>query len=607
MTLLSTLLPRIASVKHYLFFNGFYLVSLVLYIVTSTYHQNFYNSFLFYFYAPYSNFKSWFPQFYFPAFIFVVFLKTTLFIGILALTFYLFKRITRSNQQWKYNQHSGYWRFISYELLIVFIFFLFYLGFYFLTKQLLPYTLLDSVQHLLAKGFLLYISFHATFIIAGNFNRVKLYLNNYLLEPQLPYNLSLLRILFFTYMIFIYLAMYNFAMPIVSLTARVPLPFIGWFIDIIPINTKIYSIFLWLGIISCVFILLGFKTRWFLLINAVCVFYVISTPNFFGKLGHRQLVIWICWIFAFSKCFDAFSLDSKWNKTEVVKSADYTFPIRFIWLQLGIIYLWAGFYKLWDGGFDWALGQSMINQVQLEWLQHYDTMPAIRIDRYPVLLKIGGLLVIGFELCYILLMLKPASRWVAAIGGLVMHNVIGYFMYIAFLHLLQAFYFFYIDFTGWFSKGKENTKTVFGYSKLAFGTGITILSLNFCCGMFSIDTYPFSAYPKYSAIIPNNIKIIHFEAYLQDSSLVNVHSIGKKNNFRWESYGWLEYNLINDFEQGQNVQKRLNDYWAIWQSHNPELRSIKKINVFIKQRPVAPEGIHNCKTVAFMGTIEPHN
>jgi hypothetical protein len=605
MTFFRSLLLRISSIKKYLIFNSCYLLFLLVYFNTSSPHDKFYSSFYFYIIASFSNFKAWFPQFYVPVYLFIQSIKLLLGAGLIIFIYLIFKNVFNNKKWTSYNPQIGYWPFVGFELFIAFSFFLLYLGLYFLVHQMAPITLANSVQLFLAKGFLLQILFQSLVIVVGNYSRVKTYLIGYLLLPQLPYNLALLRVIFFTYTISIYLKRYHSALPTVSLSNKVALPYIGWLIDIIPVNASIYTVFVWLGVVCCMFIVVGYKTRWFLLINAVCVFYIMATPNFFGKLWHNQLVIWICWFFAFSKCFDALSLDAKLNKTKVVKSADYTFPIRFVWLQLGIIYFWAGFYKLWDGGFDWALGQSMINQVQLEWLQHYDKIPAIRIDHYPILLKLGGLVVIGFELGYILLVLKPANRWVAAIGGLVMHNAIGYFMYIAFLHLLQAFYFFYIDFTGWFSKGKENTKTVFDYSKLAFGSGITILSLNFCCGMFSIDSYPFSAYPKYSAIIPNNIKMIHFEAYLPDGSLIDVHSIGKKNNFRWESYGWLEYNLINDFEQGQNVQKRLNDYWAIWQSHNPELQNIKNINVFVKQRPVSPEGVNQIKTIAFMSVIVP--
>ncbi len=602
MILKSNIISFISKIRHYLIFNLGYLFFLVFAVLYFYYRREFYDAFHFYFEAPYNYFKLWFPKFYFEAYLFTIILKISFFVTLIASVYYLFRKSKQSASWIFYNIQSGYWRFIAYEFAIILPFFLLYLTLYFSLKYFVP-TAQNGLQILITRGFLLHISFQAVIILFGNFEKIRNYLKNYLLLPQLPHNIAVLRIVFFFYLAYIYDRKYFSALPTVSLTSKVSLPYIGWLIELIPVNTSIYTVFIFIGIICCAFIVIGYKTRWFLLVNAVCAFYIIATPNFFGKLWHEQLVIWICWFFALSRCYDALSLDAKLSKKPIVKSADYTFPVRFIWLQLGIIYFWAGFYKLWDCGFDWALSQSMINQVQLEWLQHYDKIPAIRIDNYPILLKISGLLVIGFELCYILFVLKPATRWIAAAGGLLMHNVIGYFMYISFSHLLQAFYVVYVDFTCLFSKGKQNAEVVFGYSKAAFGTGILVLSINFLCGMFSIDTYPFSSYPKYAAIIPDTIKIIHFEPYLPDSNTVDVHAVGKKNNFRWESYGWLEYGLIKDFETGQDVQKRLYDYWEIWQSHNPELKEYKNVKVSVRERPVSPEGINQNKITQFMGTI----
>ncbi len=63
----------------------------------------------------------------------------------------------------------------------------------------------------------------------------------------MPYNLALLRVIFFTYTISIYLKRYHSALPTVSLSNKVALPYIGWLIDIIPVNASIYTVFVWLG------------------------------------------------------------------------------------------------------------------------------------------------------------------------------------------------------------------------------------------------------------------------------------------------------------------------------------------------------------------------
>src|SRR5690606_29975785 len=121
----------------------------------------------------------------------------------------------------------------------------------------------------------------------------------------------------------------------------------------------------------------------------------------------------------------------------------------------------------WDSGFDWALSRSMVNQVQLEWLQHYDKIPFFRIDLYPALLYLGGMLVIAFELAYIFLLLKKHWRWFAVAGGVLMHSLINTFLYIQFFSKLWLFYFFYFDFNIFYRKRSVQAETVFQYSKKA--------------------------------------------------------------------------------------------------------------------------------------------
>ncbi len=586
---------NISSIRHYIIFNCCYFFLLAFYVFGELYWGDLYDFVFFYFDSPYTDFKLWFPRFHFWVFAVVLILKTGFYFSVASGILFVIKKSITNTEWLSYNKSNGYTGFVISELAIIFSVLLFYLLLYFFSVQYAPHVLHDKLQILIARGFLFHIAFQAIVVLSGNFRKVKGYLKKFFLLPQLPYNIALLRIIFFLYLALIYSGKYRSMLPTVSLKTKVALPYIGWLIEIIPVNASLYSAVVFAGIACCLFIALGFKTRFFLVINALCCFYIIAVPNFFGKLWHEQLVIWITWFFTFSKCYDVFSLDALLNKKAVVKSADYTFPVRFIWLQLGLIYFWAGFYKLWDCGFDWALSKSMINQVQLEWVQNYDKIPAIRIDKFPLLLYVGGLAVILFELGYVLLILKPRIRWIAAGAGLVMHNVIGYFMFIPFTHLLQAFYIFYVDFTRLLAPKNRAFETVKTYSKPTFIFGITIISLNFLCGMFSVDSYPFSSYPKYAALIPDSVKIIQFEALLPDGKKINVHELGRKNKFRWESYGWLEYNLIRDYENGADVSGRVNDYWEIWIKHNPELKQCVHVSAYIVERPLQPEEKNNVK------------
>ncbi|MEY3198821.1 MAG: Vitamin K-dependent gamma-carboxylase, partial [Bacteroidota bacterium] len=340
-------------------------------------------------------------------------------------------------------------------------------------------------------------------------------------------------------------------------------------------------------ILSSILVIIGWRTSTFMFINAITIFYVMATPNFFGKLWHEQIIIWISWIMALSNASNVWSFDAILKGKITKLSGNNTWPIRLIWLHFGLIYFWAGFYKIWDAGFDWALSDSMINQVQLEWLQHYDKIPEVRIDLYPFLLHFGGLSVIIFELLFPFFILIKSWRWLAFFGGLLMHNLLGYFMYISFLHFLQVFYIYFVDFN-WMIKNKgaeiDSKFTINKKVKL----GILILVLNLFAGMFNVNSYPFSAYPKYSALIPNKIQFIRFNA---KNNGVDTFFEAKKSGFRWEDYGWLEYEIINKYKEGKFINNDLKDYWSIWKSKINNLKNCENIAVELCERHIKPEGM----------------
>ena len=420
-----------------------------------------------------------------------------------------------------------------------------------------------------------------------NFNTLTYKFNSYLNEPILPYSISITRVVFFIYLIYVYLSIFKTGYGNFNNLQKESLPFIGWLIDIIPITNRIYSFLCYFGAFSALMIALGYKTRLFLVINAITIFYVVATPNFFGKLWHNQIVIWISWILAFSHSFDIFSLDNSRKKTKIIKSNKYGFHLKVIWLHFGLIYLFAGFYKLWNAGFDWALSQSMINQIQLEWLENYNKIPTIRIDHFPVFLKISGLFVILFELVYIIFLFHKKLKWISIIGGLVMHNIIGYMMYISFLHVLQVFYLVFIPWNWLIEKYKASKTITFDKVQLVntknlyFQIPAFILLMNFIFGAFNINSYPFSIYPTYSAIVPDTFEFLEYK--IKDKQFINLNlwEEAEKTHFRWESFSRVEPFIVQKFKQENIVDtSAINNLWTRWNNEVTVLNSIDSIEVY---------------------------
>ncbi len=449
-------------------------------------------------------------------------------------------------------------------------------------------------QLILAQSWLFLNLLNALLSVLFSREEVLFRCRKFLFEPQLPYALAIFRILFFTYVAYLYVFHLNGSH--LGALEKVHLPFIGWLIDTLPVTPTIYGWVTGIGTVAALFVAVGYRTRLFLIINAPTIFYAVASLNFFGKLAHQHMVIWISWIMAFSPCFDVLAIDARKNAaSSVLKRPVYSFHLRVIWLHFGLVYLFAGFYKFWICGFDWALTNSMINQVQIEWFEHFDKVSSWRLDKFPKLLMVGGVAVIFFELAYPFLLFHRKLRWVSIFGGLIMHNVLGKVMYIAFLTLLQVFYVVFIPWNFLLEK--------FGFIKNKFDTDLTlpklktwgiigplfILGMNTLFGIFNINSYPFSVYPVYAEIVPDNVKYFEYRPLDKGLEELNARVEGKDFGFKWERYSRTEYHMIRMWEGGNGIDSvGVRTMWKRWQLDVPTLAQVDSVDIFVVERPLDP-------------------
>ncbi len=455
-----------------------------------------------------------------------------------------------------------------------------------------------TFQQWLARLFIIIFFGYVANMLRVQWPQAKNWWEEWLYRPGTPRTLAFFRILLFGFLV----GYYAFQGPhwLIWMQHNMPasLPFMDWAAPFFHILLPIYPLLCKLGIAAALAICLGLATRFLLPLHAVLGLLIIATPNFFGKLSHDHLFIWLPWFFTFSRCADAWSLDAFWRRWNgkslpVRNLAPYTIPIRLVWLSLAIIYFFPGMHKLWQSGFDWALSNSMVHQVQMEWVQHYDRVPALRIDHFPNLLKIGGLLLVLFELAYPFLLLKSKTRWLAFIGGLLFHNLAGYFMYIGFYHL-QGIYLFLIPWERLsvfrddeLSASTDPRPTM--STPLVLKAGLVILSLNFFCGLFFIHSMPFSAYPTYSNLVASEIELLHFEGYLEDGTAIDVLAHARAAGFRREDCTVYENQIIAEWQAGREINAQVQQYWNLWCAKAPILQEIIHLKVFYQRTPVAPE------------------
>jgi len=476
----------------------------------------------------------------------------------------------------------------------------------------------NAVQFWISYLLILSLIYLAYCLIYTGRNQILPFVKQFFLTPTSAFNLAIFRALIGLYLFGFY-HYRTFTTPFwatMPQESRVSLPMMGWFIQNVPINPELYHITGIAGMVLAWFITVGLFTRPALLLNIPLSVYLLGVPMFFGKLAHQQIWVWFPAILAFSRCADVFSLDALIRKylrkqtLEQTISPLYSLPLKFVWLHFGIIYFFAGIVKLRDCGLDWALGNNMINQIQIEWLQNYNAMPGFRIDRYPLLAHTGGIFLILFELFYPFLILTPLTRLFSFWGGLSFHQSALYFMNIGFQDL-QHTYSSYINFSGigqrvkgWV-KGRTPSNLLCTETKthsftqnwkqkgfrFTFLTGSFLFIINFFCGLTGIHSWPFSSYPTYSRIVEDQHWYVYFEAYDRNSQSFDLYKLGEQAGHRMESFTPLEDRIYENYQAGdtsamnQNIQR----LWTIWIDNVLELKEADSVVVYLRQSPIAPE------------------
>lgn len=224
---------------------------------------------------------------------------------------------------------------------------------------------------------------------------------------------------------------------------------LGWLLGSLPINQVWASISSHLLRLFALTGMLGFFSRTSAALTVLVGVYALGIPQVFGKVNHYHHLLWFAAILAASRCGDMFSVDAVWaawkradrGVVEPPAAAQvYALPLRFVWLLIGIIYFFPGFWKVWLSGFDWALSENFKLQLYTKWSELDGWLPLFRLDQYPFLYKPLALGAIIFELAFIFLIFWPRLRPFMAVGGITFHAMVGQFMQIHNFWTLQASY-----------------------------------------------------------------------------------------------------------------------------------------------------------------------
>jgi len=106
---------------------------------------------------------------------------------------------------------------------------------------------------------------------------------------------------------------------------------------------------------------IGLYTRASTIVASVLGVYLLGLPHNFGQTYHFDALLVIAMIvLACSRAGDAWSIDARLNgDPESEPSAEYTWPIRAIWVAMSLVFFGAGLAKLRYGGLAWITSSNM--------------------------------------------------------------------------------------------------------------------------------------------------------------------------------------------------------------------------------------------------------
>jgi len=267
-------------------------------------------------------------------------------------------------------------------------------------------------------------------------------LKRFFQEPASPFPLAFFRITFFLSFLLLF---ENRSIRFSALPHEFLFPPIGWnwILDVLPIREPDTRLLYFLHRGFLLSSAAGFCTRTSIIGVLATGTWLLGIPQFYGKINHYHHLLWFTAVFAASPCADALSIDALWKarrRTDLrvisppSSSVVYALPLKMFWLLLGMIYFWAGFWKVWTAGLEWAFSDNLRFILYNKWAE-LDWIPPVRIDHYPLLYQSLAALTLLFETSFIFLIFDRRLRVLAFLGGMAFHNSTNYFMAISFIDL----------------------------------------------------------------------------------------------------------------------------------------------------------------------------
>lgn len=371
--------------------------------------------------------------------------------------------------------------------------------------------------------------------------------------------------------------------------------------------------------IFCIFSIVGFKTPISKIVTVFASFIMFGYCQCFGKVFHMHHLIWFATILCFSRSDSLLSIDNYLDKKSYqhINKNECTFIIRVSTLLMGVIYFFPGFWKFWSCGVSWCLNNNVLLHT-IQSLSRKPTFePIITPEYFAYVNNLGGLYTITFELLFIFLIFNSRFRLLAGFLGLIFHLMTILTMGVSFWYLLICYILFF-EFNNSSIPAVLKNKFVFlnhqlniennSFSKINWNlqiAGCAIVFMSLFCGVFKLDSWPFTVYPTFDFVQEKIKPTLIFVFYDKDNKII-IHDmsnlINRFNNSRWDLLLKRIY-----FEKNSSIREDLiTSIIFMLKKETSGFNSIKKIVIYKGDLLLIPnyrDTIYNNRSLLYVKTF----
>jgi hypothetical protein len=369
----------------------------------------------------------------------------------------------------------------------------------------------------------------------------------------------------------------------------------------LPVTPLLANVAFVLVVAGALAAIVGLFARAALTVVAAAALYLLGVPQLFGPVTHNHHLVWFAALLAASPCADALSIDAqRRGRFRPSASPAYAIPLAVAWALVATIFFFPGLWKLRASGIAWITSDNLRNQMYWKWAQAGFT-PALRIDRHPLLCRLGAFGVVSFELGFGVALLSRRLRRTAVCGAWLFHLATAIFLRVSFFSLALS----YVMFFDWravvtavrskvascearIRPDSPDRRCVSARTLPALGVGAILVAGSALAGARGlVDDWPFACYPTFQNLAGTEMPALRVYAVRDDGARIPLNAAPIATDQRQRLWA-LMWSLMSRGDQ----RARLESYWrALAENENvrEQARGARKIRFYRAWMSVVPE------------------